>query len=250
MGELDILETNKNYAIALYTNFFDAYTSLEFLLDNNTFKEMDKVNFILRWYKQEDEVFVSKNFKRKIQMFMPCQKFSDMTTQNYKKSSNKTSDPGPMSYNYSPIINYLPPKFDMYNLPFSNQNQHPNNSNGSCNSLNNSFHSMHMSKSPQIVYNNVNISEFNQNINNFIINPINTNNSSLINNLSNNHSLLPHEKPPLHSKKKTSINPQKPVAEKVSTEKYTCKYEIQIENNNDFQVAKKLIGCNVSTTLI
>ena len=258
MGELDILETKKNYAVALYTNFFDAYTSLEFLLDNNTFKEIGKVNFILRWYKQEDEINVSKNFKRKIQVFMPTQKIFEAQTQNIR-SNYKFSDQSPiisnLSNSYSPNINYLNPnRIDMFNNPFNNNHNSNslNNSIKSNNSQNNSMHSIHghLTISPQIVYNNVNISEFNQNINNFAINQIN-NNSSLINNFSNNNVFIPsHETIPLPGKKKTSLAlDKKPPAEKVSTEKYTCKYEIQIENNNDFQVAKKLIGCNVLSIL-
>ena len=30
--------------------------------------------------------------------------------------------------------------------------------------------------------------------------------------------------------------------------KYTCRFDIQIENDNQFQVARKIIGSNVSLT--
>ena len=281
MGDLDILETNKHFAIALFTNFFDAYTSLEFLLDNNSFKEIGDVNFILRWYKNEDEINVSRNFKRKIQVFMPTSKFTENNNKTpiynnsnnnnfvsnqkstfHKKAVFKNSDPVITkhgnsfnnSFNYSPNTKYLNQNNMMENFN-NNGIQFAQNQNGS--SLNSSMHSSYsngafISKSPQIVYsNNVNISEFNQSINNnYPINPINNSNSSLINGFygfSLNSQIFPApEKPPVPNKKKSGNTPvDKKTGDKVSTEKYTCKYEIQIENNNDFQVAKKLIGCNV-----
>ena len=157
-------------------------------------------------------------------------------------------------------MNYMNTRNEMFNNNINNgqfnQNQHPNSMNTSMNnSLNNS---MHMSKSPQIVYNNVNISEFNQHINNYNINQINpyNNNSNIINNnysnfanfsLNNNQNYHNQEKVPIPKKKGSNktIEGKKSIPAKISTEKYTCKFEIQIENDNDFQVAKKLIGCKV-----
>ena len=161
------------------------------------------------------------------------------------------------NFNLTPNISYLNPlRVEMYS-PVISFNQSPNITSLGTN-INSSVHSSftnqkYVSSSPQFVYNNNVInSEFNQNINNYTINPINSNiNSSLINNFSgftlNTPSYIPQEKVPLPTKKKNSNNPvEKKTSDKISTEKYTCKYEIQIENNNnDFQVAKKIIGCNV-----
>ncbi len=162
------------------------------------------------------------------------------------------------NFNLTPNISYLNPlRVEMYS-PVISFNQTPNVSSLGTN-MNSSVHNNYnnqkfVSSSPQFVYNNNVInSEFNQNINNYPINPINSNhNSSLINNFSgfslSSPSFIPQEKIPLPNKKKSSNNHvDKKASEKISTEKYTCKYEIQIENNNnDFQVAKKIIGCNVN----
>jgi len=56
------------------------------------------------------------------------------------------------------------------------------------------------------------------------------------------------EKEPAKRKSSTKTNEGKKEKDKSLNEKYTCKFEIQIENDNEFQVCRKIIGskgCNM-----
>jgi len=56
------------------------------------------------------------------------------------------------------------------------------------------------------------------------------------------------EKEPAKRKSSAKTNEGKKEKEKSMNEKYTCKFEIQIENDNEFQVCRKIIGskgCNM-----
>lgn len=71
-GEIENLEINSNVAIVLFRTFMDAYTSKEFLQNPNNFKENEKNNFYVDWYRREDESYISDIFKDKIRRVSPA----------------------------------------------------------------------------------------------------------------------------------------------------------------------------------
>jgi hypothetical protein len=71
-GEIENLEISSNVAIVLFKTFMDAYTSKEYLQNSNNFKDSEKNNFHVDWYRREDEVYISEIFKEKIRRVSPA----------------------------------------------------------------------------------------------------------------------------------------------------------------------------------
>jgi len=169
--------------LCFFKTFFDANTAREFLLNNANFKDTEKNNFNVRWYKLEDESCLSTDLKSKISRYM--NKYFEM-----RNNMNKNM----MGYNSGGQYAYYPSN---YQSEYSNQN--------STNNMNNS----NMKSKPQETQPVYNVS------------------------------LRKESDNSLNEEGKNSF---------FFNGKYTCRFEIQIENDKEFQVARRLIGakgCNM-----
>jgi hypothetical protein len=210
------LEIYGKISIVLFKTFFDANTAREFLLNGSNFKDSERFNFQVRWFKSEDELLTSDTLKSKMSRYSTRL----MEMQNKGMNSN--------------LNNNL---FGFYNNNW-NMNNEPNMTTTSFN-MNQNINEMCINMSNvQMGAKNLHIPMHMQNMPNFQklqnvnipLNKINHTNSSF-----NSFS----KKTPMNNyieEKKTQIQHGK----------FTCRFEIQIENDKEFQVARKLIGAKVS----
>ncbi len=218
-GEIERLEIASNVAIILFKTFVDAYTSKEFM-QNAHFKESEKNNFCVDWYRKEDEFYISEIFKEKIKKVSPSEILETIQEKssnhaNKNSSNNAMKEASEKEYSNNNI-----------NCLVANNNQ--TNANLTCgvssneqiasnfNAQYNYFATWSMSPNARI--------EFNSIINNQPIYNINYNKYG-----------YDFEEGKNFSYDKNLFNG-----------KYTCKFEIQIENDNEFQVARRLIGSKVN----
>jgi hypothetical protein len=217
-GDIEMLEIQGKLAIILFKTFYDAYTSREFLQNTSNFKETEKNNFIVRWYNYlEDESYISEQMKLKMKKFQ--QAMGEVSGKNevnisYNNNTNNTNNNNQNQNSFSNYQNYGNYGNDYYNY---NQFSYYNNSNNNNNSKNEY-------SGQQNYKNNYNRNSYSQNQNQHP-------------NMYNNESQMEDNK---------SFQGQ---GDKyLQNGKYTCKYEIQIDNDNEFQVARRLIGakgCNM-----
>jgi len=221
-GDIELLEIYGKVSIVLFKSFIDAYTSKEFLQNSSNFKEAEKDNFVVRWYNQDDEVYLSELMKSKLKRYTPSQIVENINTsmnwnnlnhsKNYSGGSSGVNGINAMSYN-----NY-------YNGLTSGSN-----SQGTSEYFATNFNSQYnyyasMSLTPKAK------EEFNTILNS-------STQSQESNNSSNNKvNLSSYEE---DSKSYTQND------KFLMMGKYTCKFEIQIDNDNEFQVARRLIGAKV-----
>ena len=221
-GDIELLEIYGKVSIVLFKSFIDAYTSKEFLQNSSNFKEAEKDNFVVRWYNQDDEVYLSELMKSKFKRYTPSQIVENIKTsmnwnnlnhsKNYSGGSSGVNGINAMSYN-----NY-------YNGLTSGSN-----SQGTSEYFATNFNSQYnyyasMSLTPKAK------EEFNTILNS-------STQSQESNNSSNNKvNLSSYEE---DSKSYTQND------KFLMMGKYTCKFEIQIDNDNEFQVARRLIGAKV-----
>ena len=278
---LNIVITDKK-SIVLFKTFFIANICREFLQSESNYKENMKKNFKVRWFDfQKDNELLLPNIKSifneiynkniinlkpastdnkmvnnqgntnnnigiKMNMNMNINNYNITTTMNpmaQNQSINqlqylqllKMAQMNQMKMNKSMPINNNFPQGIMpgYNLPLNpiqiqqqqnlmnmlmnkqNLNNMKNQNNiNNMEEMNNNMN--YMNNNMNLINNNMNNPQFNKNINQKIINQ-NTNNNN-------------------------SNNDEKNLG------KYTCKYEILIANDKDFQIARRLIGskgCNM-----
>lgn len=199
-GELDLLEIYGKVAIVLFKNFIDAYTSREFLQNSSNFKDSEKENFTIRWYGQEDELYISELMKSKLKRYSPSQTVENINTSMLSNSGfNHMSN---YSQNFNPYYN-------------GNTNEYlSTNFNGQYNY----YSSMTLNPKAREEFNSVLMSNSNSGF--------------------QQGNYYPYEE----DGKSYSTNDNKFLV----NGKYTCKFEIQIENDNEFQVARRLIGAKVN----
>jgi len=217
-GEIENLEIASNIAIILFKTFVDAYTSKEFL-QNASFKESEKNNFFIDWYKREDEIYISEIFKEKIKKVSPAQ-ILDTIQENLNNSASNINN----SKESNEISNSKTNPNNKLNYIMSNNNNLTNNTNPS-----NSIEQIASNFNAQYNYfatwclSPTARNEFNSILNNQPIYNINYNKYG-----------YDFDEGKSFTYEKNSFNG-----------KYTCKFEIQIENDNEFQVARRLIGAKV-----
>ena len=198
-GDIENLEISSNVAIILFKTFVDAYTTKEFLQNSSNFKDNDKNNFNIDWYKREDESYISEMFKEKIKRVTPSKILDNIQINTNKNSTN---------FNYEENLN----------ITNNKKNDYINNNEliaSNFNAQHNYFATWCLSPIAR--------NEFNTILNNQPIYNINYNKYGYDFDESKNY-----------SSDKNLFNG-----------KYTCKFEIQIENDNEFQVARRLIGAKV-----
>jgi len=252
-------------SIVLYETFFAAECCREFLLNENNFKENMKKNFLIRWFiyekdKQNLPTEMEKTFesihKRNLNNIKDNNKHKMMNEMNNSNNNinninnQKNNNQNQLNLNNNQNQNsnnmFMPPNMMMkYNQMKVNQGMPMNN----LNNINNMKNMNNMNNINNIPQNIQSIQNFGG-IQNIIISsqmnmPLFMNqNMNGMNNLMgmqmNNHQFNPNQK---------QFNQN---LEEKNYGKYTCKYEILIPNDKEFQVARRLIGskgCNMKKIL-
>ena len=254
-GEVIDFAIKGKMSIVLYNTFFAAECCREFLFNENNFKENMKQNFSVRWFDHEKDMGYLPP-----EMENVFESIHNRNICNIKDNNNNNK-----------IINIINTKKNRLNNSnngnnMNNLNQNQINLNGNQNSNN-----LFMSPNMMMKYNQMKI---NQNM------PMNNMNN--INNMQQNMHSMPNfggitnilMPPPMNmplfmNQNMAGMNTimgmqmnnhqynqnQKQFNQNLEEKnygKYTCKYEILIPNDKDFQVARRLIGskgCNMKKIL-
>jgi len=255
-GDIDCLEIIGKSAILLFRHFIDAFSCKEYLLNTNNFKSLENgsSNIVIRWYSPEDEKQISKSLQNKIKATTPDAVINSVNHQSYL-------NPNCLNYNnpdnFSTNINTLNAYYAAWTLTPSARNEFGN----LVTQQMNYFSQVHNQRE-NINYNNNNNNSSNNNNMNNINNNNNNNNINNNNNTSYNSNVGSYynnfaSKQNAFSKSIYTDFPNEPCEDeqppfkspdKIFNGKYTCRFEIQIENDKDFQVSRRLIGakgCNM-----
>ena len=254
-GEVIDFAIKGKMSIVLYNTFFAAECCREFLFNENNFKENMKQNFSVRWFDHEKDMGYLPP-----EMENVFESIHNRNICNIKDNNNNNK-----------MINIINTKKNRLNNSnngnnMNNLNQNQINLNGNQNSNN-----LFMSPNMMMKYNQMKI---NQNM------PMNNMNN--INNMQQNMHSMPNfggitnilMPPPMNmplfmNQNMAGMNTimgmqmnnhqynqnQKQFNQNLEEKnygKYTCKYEILIPNDKDFQVARRLIGskgCNMKKIL-
>ena len=227
-GEIEDFELNGKISVVLFKLFFAANTCREFLQNEHNFKDNMKKDFMVRWFNlNEDSELIPEEVRDKYEHISQKnsinlkQNISSISLNNMnnnnmiRNGNNMIQNNINLNNNYNIQNQYIQPNI-MNNMNINNMNINNMNINN-MNMINyntpmniQNFYMNNMIPNPQNIMNN----NFNQNIN--------MNNNNYINNHQNN--------------------------EEKNYGKYTCKYEILIPNDKEFQIARRLIGskgCNM-----
>jgi hypothetical protein len=212
-GEIELLEIQGKLSFILFKTFFDAYTSRDFLLNSSNYKETERNNFMVRWYMPEDEHHISEIMRLKIKKYTPSQVIENinmsMNSMMNGTSSNLTQS-GLNQSNYSNFYNYGNPYTpNPYNEYF------PTNVNA------------------QYGY-----------YANFVLSPGAKNEFNQVLNSESTHGGHRNYQGG-YNYEGNEDNKSTATDKGLNNGKYTCKFEILIENENEFQVARRLIGAKV-----
>ena len=208
-GEIEDFELNGKVSVVMFKLFFAANTCREFLQNEHNFKDNMKKDFMVRWFNlNEDSELIPEELRCKYEQI--SQKNSVNLKQNILSISLNNMNNNMMRNGNNMINNNmnLNNNYNIQNHYMNINNMNMINYNTPMNIQN--FYMNNMIPNPQNIMNN----NFNQNIN--------MNNNNYINNHQNN--------------------------EEKNYGKYTCKYEILIPNDKEFQIARRLIGskgCNM-----
>ena len=244
-------------SIVLFKNFFSAYICKIALENKENYKNNLGDNFVVRWFDLNRDINLVRDDMKEIFLNISNKNLMMMNAGNNINNNNNQINGGNNMIN-SLIPNQIP-NFDR-NLNENNNINSINNFIGmpTPNIMNNN--NMNMIINTNNMNNNINLNAFNNinnighmnhynNFNNFNnINVINNmNNINNINNLNinindnyrifNSNNLYKHN----HNPNNIHIKNVNMYDDKISG-KFTCKYEILIENDPEFQIARKLIG--------
>ena len=231
-GEIDNFELFGKICIILYKTFFSANICRKFLQNENNFKDNKKNMFIIRWFNQEND----KNL-------LPLElkdKFFKISNNNFLNLQKNNIN---MAINVNMNIN-------MNNVNNLSQNLINNNNNYlQQNNFNNFYNNYLNNAQNNVIMINLNKNNFSFQNNNIYFNSQNFNNNN-----NNNINIFENK---INSFVKKNSNKQNLNNNKLNNSdekviKYTCKYEILIPNDKDFQIARRLIGskgCNMKKIL-
>lgn len=224
------MEINGKLCFVLFKSFFDANTAREFLQNSSNFKETEKNNFTAKWYKTEEEKDFTDSFKNKIGQII--QKYNENSMKNFQ-NLNILNQPPQNNYNFYPQNwpNQVPNQINMMNQPnnimMNDQQMGFNNNN-----LNNQ-----MKNNNNKTGNNSNyVSQYNG-LNGNMMGSGNLGNNPNFGNVN-----LPNGRK--NSTNSNADNEDKKTQQQQNG-KFTCRFELQIENDKEFQVARRLIGSKV-----
>ena len=230
-GEIEDFQLKGKISIVLFTTFFSVNTCKEFLENKKNFRDNINNNFSVRWFDYEkDYDLISEESKEKYESIM----MKNITS--LKKKSLLYFNDGYNNFNNNinnPINNSNRIQQNILNIsqnPFIYSQQNILNMNMGINILNQNNINMQI---PNIFFTetlNTGINEITQNkINNKKINQINKLNNS-------------NNKNKKNSPSKLNLKVNNLLEEKSNSNKYTCKYEILIPNDNEFKISRRLIG--------
>ena len=231
-GEIEDFELNGKVSVVMFKLFFAANTCREFLQNEHNFKDNMKKDFMVRWFNlNEDSELIPEELRCKYEQISQKNSvnlkqnilsisLNNMNNNMMRNGNNMINNNMNLNNNYNIQNHYIQPNL-MNNMNINNMNiNNMNINNMNINNMNminyntpmniQNFYMNNMIPNPQNIMNN----NFNQNIN--------MNNNNYINNHQNN--------------------------EEKNYGKYTCKYEILIPNDKEFQIARRLIGskgCNM-----
>ena len=232
-GEIEDFELNGKVSVVMFKLFFAANTCREFLQNEHNFKDNMKKDFMVRWFNlNEDSELIPEEVRDKYEHI------------SQKNSINLKQNISSISLN----------NMNNNNMIRNGNNMIQNNIN-----LNNNYNIQNQYVQPNIM-NNMNIN--NMNINNMNINNMNINNMNMINyntpmNIQNFYmnNMIPNPQNIMNNNFNQNINMNNnnyinnhQNNEEKNYGKYTCKYEILIPNDKEFQIARRLIGskgCNM-----
>ena len=225
-GEIEDFELNGKVSVVMFKLFFAANTCREFLQNEHNFKDNMKKDFMVRWFNlNEDSELIPEELRCKYEQI------------SQKNSVNLKQNILSISLN------------NMNNNMMRNGNNMINNNMN----LNNNYNIQNHYIQPNLM-NNMNIN--NMNINNMNINNMNINNMNMINyntpmNIQNFYmnNMIPNPQNIMNNSYNQNINNYNHQNnEEKNYGKYTCKFEILIPNDKEFQIARRLIGgkgCNM-----
>ena len=227
----------------LFKYFFDANTAREFLQNSSNFKETEKNNFSAKWFKNEEEKEFPEIFKSKISKIV--QKYNENNMKNYQNlnmlnpQQQQQLPQQQSNYNFYPQnwpnqvpqMNMMGQQGNlMMNDPQMAYNNMNNNNQNKQNNINNHNNNSNNNNLPQ--YNGIN--------GNNMMNPGNPNNPNFNNvNLANGRKNSTNSNAENEDRKNQQGQQQQ-------NGKFTCRFELQIENDKEFQVARRLIGAKVN----
>jgi len=269
LGEVNDFINKGKISIVLYKNFIDAEACREFLMNETHYKDNWKNNFLIRWFDYEKDLnLLSQEMEIKFEKIHNKNKPNIMDNNKnkvinliYNGNSNGTKINNGINNNLNNNIN------NNMNIPINNLNQ--TNQNHINLNINQNQNTNNIFMSPNLImqYNQIKINQGMQmnGMNNIQQNMHTRNNFGMqnmmmgpppnlamfmnqnlggMNNIMgmqmNNHQYNPNQK---------QFNQN---IEEKNYGKYTCKYEILIPNDKEFQVARRLIGskgCNMKKIL-
>lgn len=256
IGEIQFLKNQGTKTIVIYYRFYDALVALEFFKNSQNFKEeINKDTFSTTWLELNEEV--NKSFSKEVQddIFNIFQRFREFYKSYFVKGGI-----GPNSFN--PFNHLMGDNMNNYiNTGYLQMNQQQNQSNnndnsnmqrggyGNWNNLtdNGSIYNNPFNNSYYEYYENMN-KENNKFNNNKFNNSQNNNNNSYNNNHSGNQSNNNYHNQNTNYQQNSNSNNNNQSEEDLKSGKYTCRFEILIDNDKEFQIARKLIGskgCNM-----
>jgi hypothetical protein len=254
-GEIDTLEINGRNAFVLFKNFFDAYSCKEYLLNTNNFKIIENNNNIkIRWFTSDDENKINTNLLEKIKSLCPSQIINHLNNNCQNNNNNNYFNPNTNNFNYGNKENFcsnikVPNSYYSAWTLTPNARQEFNNMMYQQNMYDSSFNMMNPYSNFNMMGNmNMNM---NVNVNNYMGNPNEYyqsgggNNSGYNNKQKNCNTSYSYNNDNYYDN--VEIDDKKS-QDRYYHGKYTCRFEIQIENDKDFQVARRLIGakgCNM-----
>ena len=281
-GEIIDFILKGKISIVLFKTFFSAERCRIYLLDNDNFKENKRNNFSIRWLDYDKDINIIPYENKKIfETFHNCnliniKNIQDNNIQQNSKNINNTNKipistyninnntNNNMNNNMNNIINNYNSNniFIPQNIMIQQNNQlkmdqsmsmNTNNINNLSSNLQNfpnlnsqnyqNLQNMH----PMQYYNGMENLIMHQGMNMPLILNQNINNINNINNIF----AIQLSNQPYNNQKPYSSNLNISIEEK-NYGKFTCKYEILIPNDKDFQVARRLIGskgCNMKRIL-
>ena len=221
-GEIEDFELNGKISVVLFKLFFAANTCREFLQNEHNFKDNMKKDFMVRWFNlNEDSELIPEEVRDKYEHI------------SQKNSINLKQNISSISLN----------NMNNNNMIRNGNNMIQNNIN-----LNNNYNIQNQYVQPNIM-NNMNIN--NMNINNMNINNMNMINYNTPMNIQNFYmnNMIPNPQNIMNNSYNQNINNYNHQNnEEKNYGKYTCKFEILIPNDKEFQIARRLIGgkgCNM-----
>jgi len=269
LGEVNDFINKGKISIVLYKNFIDAEACREFLMNETHYKDNWKNNFLIRWFDYEKDLnLLSQEMEIKFEKIHNKNKPNIMDNNKnkvlsliYNGNSNGNKINNGINNNLNNNIN------NNMNIPINNLNQ--TNQNHINLNINQNQNTNNIFMSPNLImqYNQIKINQGMQmnGMNNMQQNMHPRNNFGMQNMMMGpppNLALFMNQNlggmnnimgmPMNNHQYNTNQKQFNQNIEEKNYGKYTCKYEILIPNDKEFQVARRLIGskgCNMKKIL-